>query len=328
MANRWLFGGGAEAVRIVNGALQIGANFDASYVDHSVKANSTDRVAVDFRNASGGSDSVGVGEKMFFHAVLSLSAGGASYTAENAIVFRDNSGFPWLSLRFTSATALTLFYNSGTGAAPAWTSLGLASYAVGYGLHTFDIWLTPGSPNVAGFAVEGSLIGEASFTQGALGNIAWAELRAANSGYRDYSEIMASVGISTIGGRLRGSKAIGAGTHSDFEGTFEDIDDAGVNDADAITSVSAGDRSTFVFSDVPALADNEALGDVFVWTRARNSGGAPSNVKPVRRSAAGVDVIGADLSGIAGAFQTFLTRYSGIDEAEFNASEFGVESAA
>lgn len=330
MANRWLFAGGAEAVRSLAGVVTTGTQYDAIYADHSIKANSSNRHAVDFFDASANSDSVTAGERLYFRFDMTLTAGGATFTSENAIVFRDNNDYPWLAFRFTAATAITLYYNSGTGPSPVWTSLGLASTSVGFTRMTFVAWLDldAGGNHLAGYAVDSSFVGEAEFTQASLSSIHYVELRSANSGYRDYAEIMASVGINLVNSHLNHDPPTGAGASSGFtSGTFADIDDAGINDADYIESLTAGQRSTFTHAGVPALLPGQALGDVFLWQRAANASGAPSNIKPVRRDSGGTDNVGSNFSGIAGAFQTFLTRYSAPSEAEYNASQFGVESA-
>lgn len=331
MANRWLFAGGAEAVRSLAGTVTTGSNYNSTYADHSIKANSTDRHAIDFIDSSGASDSVVAGEKLYFHTDMTLTAGGATFTSENAIVFRDSSDYPWLAFRFTAATSLTLYYNSGTGPSPTWTSLGLATTLVEFTRLAIDIWLEigAGGNHTAGYAVDASEIGEASFTQASLTAIDYIEIRSANSGYRDYAEIMATAGISLVGANLFYGKPTAAGSNSGFtSGTYADIDDAGINDADYIESLTAGQRATYTYSNVPALSPGQGLGDVFLWTRARNAAGAPANAKPVRRDSGGTDNVGSNFSGISGAYKSFPTRYTGLTEAEYNASEFGAESAA
>lgn len=327
MADRWLFaGGGLETLRLAAGAMTSGASFNGTYADHSAAASSTNRYMADFVNASGASDAAATGEKLFVRfTIYPVSVN----TAANLFEIVNGSDQPWLALRFigSSNTLYQLCYNSGTGGSPVWTGLSGLTATLSAGQEVV-IWITLGAPHVVGMAVAGSLIGETTFTQASLTSLDAMHLRGPNTNAQNFSELAATVGISLVGSHVFYGKPNGAGSNSGMTGAYTDIDDAGINDADAISSGTAGQRSTFAYSNVPALGANEGLGDVFLYTRARNSGGAPSNVKPVRRTSGGVDNVGSNLAGIAGAYQSLLTRFPGLSEAEFNASEFGVESAA
>ncbi len=335
MADRWLFsGGGLDSLRAVAGApaaVTTGGTFDSSYADHAVNVTTTATAAADFTDSTGAGDTVITGEKLFAH--FTGKGGVTNVTAAAALLeVQDASNYPWLAIRGTgTANTYGLYYNSGTGPSPTWTLLGSTFTINGNGgsVETIDLWVTLGSPHSVGIAKAGSLLFETTFTQASFTSANKLYLRSPTSSF-NFSEISATVGINTVGSHVFYGKPTGAGASSAWSGTtgtFADIDDAGINDTDALTSGTAAQRSTFAYSNVPTLGANEALGDVFLWTRARNSGGAPSNVKPVRRTSGGTDNVGSNLSGISGAYANYLTRYSALSESEFNGSEFGVESA-
>lgn len=332
MADRWLFAGGFEAIQVEAGtpsANTTSTTFNSTYADHSISAHSTNRAFFAFVDSSGAADSAVTGETLHVHFAMTRISGSTIPTAGNAVELFDNSGFSWLSLRNTGTTdTYGLFYNSGTGASPTWTQIGSNTQSItNAAVVDIDIWITLGSPHSASWAVNASLKDTGTFTQGSLTSLSKVRLRGSAAIGMGYSELMATTGISLVGAHLYSSKPTGAGSNSGWTGAYTDIDDVAIGDTDAITSGTAAQRSTFAYANVPTLASNEALGEVFLWTRARNSGGAPSNVAPVRRTSGGTDNVGSSFSGISGAYSSLLTRYSGLSETEFNGSEFGVESA-
>lgn len=333
MADRWLFaGGGIESLRTVSGTPTTASGHNGSYADHAVQCSSSKIVAADFVDSSVASDAAVTGEKLYFRFSTQITG---TASVGNFVELVDGSDLPWLAVRNVggSGTSCTwqLYYNSNTGASPTWTAVTADTIIVNSGSpRECCIWITLGSPHIAGISFEGSFVGEGSFTQASLTSLDAAKLRGPQTSDQRFSEVAAAVGINLVGSHVFYGKATGAGASSAWSGTtgtFADIDDAGINDADSLSSATAAQRHTFAYSNPPALGANEALGDVFLWTRARNSGGAPSNIKPVRRDSGGTDNVGSSFSGITGAYQSFLTRYSGLSETEFNASEFGVESA-
>lgn len=334
MANRWLFvGGGIETLRTVSGTLTISTATNTGRrttygADHHVLFNNSNIAAADFVDAAGAADSAVTGETMSFGCWYDF--GGASFsTVGSYMQIHDSSGSPWLAFRCTGATNTgAWYYNSGTGGSPVWTKIGTADYTWANGDNGFfECAITLGSPHTFSWTVNAVQIGApTTFTQASLTNLASVRFLSPHSTSNFATEIMAAVGYSCVGGAVVYSKPTGAGNSSAWSGLFSAIDDAGIDDADSISSSTAGQRSTFAYSNSPALSAGMALGDIFLYTRARNSGGAPLNVKPVIRTG-GADTVGSSFSGIAGGYQTFLTRYSALSETDFNAAEFGVESA-
>jgi hypothetical protein len=329
MASRWLFAGGDLGMMRQSGAPIINtstATRNSTYADHSLRTNATtDIIYADFIDSAGASDSVTSGEAAWLHWT-GYYTGTAS--AATIVALLNGSDQPWLALRTTTGSGtLGLYYNSGTGASPTWTLIGSTFAVANTTRAEFDIKLTISSPHEAELYKDGSLVASGTFTQASLTAIEAALFTSPNASAYYYSEIMASVGINTVGGHVYYGKPSGAGATSGWTGASTTIDDVGIDDTDLISSGSAGQKSTFAYADVPALASGYALGDLFMWTRGKNDGAAPANIKPVRRTSGGVDNVGSSFTGIGAGFVDFLTRYSGITETEYNGSQFGVESA-
>lgn len=332
MANRWLFAGAdLGCIRVLAGTPTTNTSAgtrNGTYSDSSIFARSDIRFATDFVDSAGASDAATTGERLemrFYAQIDDHTTNGNFWEALNG------SDQPWLAIRSPSSGVYGLYYNSNTGASPTWTLIG-STTSLANGNYYFNVWITLGSPHDAGWAVNDAQIDTGTFTQASLTSLDAMHFRGltATTNYY-YSEMMAAIGINLIGGHVFYGAATGAGSNSAWggtTGTYADIDDVGINDADSLSSGSAGQRSTFAYSNLPSLAATEEIGDLFMWTRAKNDGSAPTNVKPVRRDSGGTDNVGSSFSGISTAYQSFLTRYSGIDSTEYNASEFGVESAA
>lgn len=343
MANRWLFaGGGMDTIRAVVGSPQAETSIttrDGTYADHSVRpagsAGST--VAYDFIDSSSASDAAVTGETL--HVRFTGAQLGTISTAANAFELWDNSDQPWLAIRGTgTANKYGLYYNSGTGGTPVWTRLGVTDAEITTGLNfVITISITLGSPHTVKWTFYNytsellyPIEEDMTFTQASLTAIGAVANICAAFGVLFYaSEVAASVGIPLEGSHVHYLKPSAAGASSAWTGSYTDINDGDTDDGDYLTSTSAGQRSTFTYSNLQVLSGSEAVGDVFLATRVRNDGGSsPQNVKPVRRDSGGTDNVGSSFSGISTGFVTFVTRYAALSEAEINATEFGVESAA
>jgi hypothetical protein len=237
---------------------------------------------------------------------------------------------PWLALRSTTTNAVVgLYWNSGTGASPVWTLIDeLITLSSGTARKEMNLKLRIGSPHSVELYIDNVLAAEGTFTQGSFTQ-AHACYFHSPSNLQYISQILATAGIVTIGSYVHYGRPNGAGASSAWSGTSADIDDTGssvINDTDMISSGTSGQRSTFTYTDVPTLLPGYALGDVFLYTRARHNAVAPVNCKPVRRDSGGTDNVGANFVGMGAGFGEFLLRYSGLTASEYNASQFGVES--
>lgn len=328
MANRWLYAGGdLGTVRIIAGAPVLNTNAgnrNATYCDCSIGMRSGMAFATDFKDAAGVADPAVLGETLWFRTAHVAFAWGSS---TNPIELVNSADQPWLALRALGGSSAGLFYNSGTGASPVWTQIGSNfTFTLSSTLHYVDFKVTLGSPHVVELHLDNALVASGSFTQASLSSLYAAVFRSTVTEY-NFSEMMAAVGICTINGHVFTGKPNGAGASSGMSGASTTIDDVGVDDTDFVSSGTVGQRSTFAYSNLPSLGAGMMLGDLFMYTRAKNDGVSPLNLKPVRRTAAGVDGVGSAFAGMGAGFTEKHTRYTGITATEYDGSQFGMESA-
>jgi hypothetical protein len=329
----WLFAGSdASCFRTVAGApgTSTSNGLDAGWSNVSMTTGSGGRAAADFTDASTAAKAVGIGETLWFHAYREFQNG--HNAVFNPIEICDSAGQPWLAIRYKSGgSVFGLFYNSGTGGAPVWSQLGVDFSHPPGSNYVIDIAVTLGAPHSVSLYLNlgaGSALNQsATFVANGFTNALMAIL-AGQNGTTWWGGVLVSEGIPTIEAHCSVRYPTGAGNTNTFTvGTFAEIDENGISDADLMSSNTAGQRATFVYGDMPALPAGYAMGDTFLFTRAKNDGGAIGNVKPVHRPAGGPDAVGASFAGMGLTFGPFLKRYN-LTKAQFDGSEFGFESAA
>ena len=325
MANRWLYAGGDIGMMRNSGTPTsdtTAGRRNATYADHAVSGTTTAGVYADFIDSAGASDAAVTGEVLYARATL---YGTGTASVNNFLQIVDGSDQPWIALRNTANGVAGLYYNSNTGASPTWTQIGSSGSASGLAVWVFKVTL--GSPHVIELYKDGALFASGNATMASFTSADALRFQGVGATASQCSEFAATVGISLIGSNVYYGKPSAAGSNSGWTGAYTTIDDVGIDDTDLISSGTAAQKSTFAYADLPTLAAGYTIGDLFMWTRAKNDGAAPANVKPVRRDSGSTDNVGSSFSGMGVGFAEFLTRYSGISPAEYNASEFGVESA-
>lgn len=333
-----LFAGGKLDSLVIAGTTvdsTTAGTFDGAYTDASISTREypSNYISNTFRDSSGAATTVTTGQTLWFHCDVELTH---TTTANTAILFVDGSLNPWFQLRATTSTGVFgLYGNTGTGGSPVWTLLG-STFTLTLNVRiTIDISLTLGSPHSATLYVNGSAVSGATgtFTQASLTALAQfycSGTRTGNDSY--YSQILATEGIPTTGAKVAYTKATGAGTTSGWTGAASDINETINSDVTTLTAASAGLKSTFAWGDV-SVPVGSVIKDVFIWSRAKNDGAAPTNIATVVRSA-GTDYAGSNMAGIGVAFAPALDRRptdpaTGVawTQTGWNAAEVGVLSA-
>jgi hypothetical protein len=312
---------------------------DATYCDSalSLVGNASGIGYVSFRTnaAIPALRTVVAGETVWAH--VSAYYANVHTTNKNILWLADASGQPWLAIRLNGSGAPGLYYNSGTGAVPAWTQIGSSFTIAQAVLLNIDLVCTIG----AGGTHEGVVyvanveVARGNFTQASLTGLQrfYFGPNQTNTGISYYSQILVTEGRSTVNANVKYTTATGAGTTNTMTGSATDINEAVGSDATVLQSGTAGQKATFAWGDVTVLA-TQVIGDVWLWYRAKNDGVAPQNIKSVTRSG-GVDTASANLSGIGTGFSAIPYRVAldgtvgatVLTQAGFNACEFGVESA-
>lgn len=312
-----------------------GGRFDAAYADCAlyfpITANS---FSTKLYTASAGlltETTIVTGQTFFTHFDFfgALFGGGSSSTGIANLV--DSDGFTWFRIVGSNGPNHIIQYNSGTGASPVWTTIGGLEAALSTNtLMTFDIECTLGSPHDVKVYINGSLWKSATFTQALFTNIA--SVRYAGSGNdANYSQMMSTEGISTVGGKVRTARATGAGTTNEWTNTHTAVNEVVGTDATVQSSGTAGQKATHAMTDVTLPAGFE-IRSVFNWMRAKNDGSAPQNIKSVLRQG-GVDYATGNLNGMGLGYALVGARYdlapdgTAWDATKWNAIEAGYESA-
>lgn len=305
-----------------------GGTFNPDYCDRSLWIDANSAYSCTARFFDGDAAVMGETFECLFHVYLTRWNGS---NFEN-FAWRDRAGNSWLRLWSASGgSEVHLQYNAGSASTPSWVSLGDPFVIAEDKRHAINLKLTLGSPHQVQFFIDQALIVNAEFTQGALDEIGMLYLRqftvSGSSSQTAYSECACSVGINLLGAHVFLKGATANGTTSQWVGDVTDIDDPTVSDTDYISATDPDLVSTFAFPDLPVLDENQRMGDVFTFVRARNNGTTPNGVLPVRRDTSGTNNVGTALN-ISVGFETKITQYSGLSPSEFDGSEFGVKSAA
>lgn len=276
----------------------------------------------DFTDGDGVSDAATTGEDLWLHWYFRPD--GASTDVTNYFWQLVNaSDQPWFAIRQTASGLIAFYYNSNTGASPTWTLLnGDVSWIGGV---TVDVKITLGSPHAYEIYIDSALTYSGTFTQSGFTSADAVRTSGINSRRANTREFLATVGVPTVTARVAMTLPSGAGTTNTFDsGTATSIND--YSDATYLASATAAQRATFAYANLPTLSGAHIVGETRVLTRGLNAAGAPQSLQIIRRDSGGTETDSATKS-LTGGFSDVMTSYSGaVDEAEFNASEFGVES--
>lgn len=333
-------GGEADSVQVVSGTpLEVAGVGAATYTRCAIRCRVGDVIRCNFYDVGAGvSTTVDAGQTLFVHYQRNMT--GAFTTSSHLMtVIRDSAGFPWVAIQNSggSGNVLTLMGNTGSGGSPTWTAIGSGtSTFVNSGVYVDDILvqIDAGGTHTVEWAINQTRVTVGTFTNVDFTEAASFDLTGFPFAADIYfSQMMATEGLSTIGGHVYTSALSGAGNQNAWgTGTYTDINEVVLNDSSVMSTTGTGDVATFACTDITTPV-NYTLPCVFVWTRGKNSGATPLNIETVFRIS-GTDYASADLPATGVAFGNQPVRYdqapSGVDwsDAIFNAAERGVKSAA
>lgn len=322
-----------ETIGTVTENTQSGS-FDSAYADCSIMSGTTTGIwTLTFRDNDGVAIDLADGETGYFHFDY-FHGSGVAVSNNNLVTLYDSAGFPWFAFRQPSNGVYGLYYNSGSGASPVWSLVGI-TVTLTIGLrYPVDIKLTLNSAgsHIAEWSANSSLQSGGTFVQASLTSLRSMRGHGANAN-EHFSQLLVTEGISTIGGKVRYSRPTGAGSNAGWSGTFADVNEAVNSDVTLNASTAAGQKTTYAMGDV-AVPAGFKIGAVEHALRGKNDGAAPANIKSVVRSG-GVDYASANLGGISTPFGPLRRRLitdpataAGWTQAGWNAAEAGYESAA
>ncbi|MDB5452433.1 MAG: hypothetical protein JWO33_1011 [Caulobacteraceae bacterium] len=257
-----------------------GGTFDSTYSRQSLAVATGHYFDCPFEDDSYAADSVGSGDTLFFHGTW--NPGGTGNTAAVLLEVRDGS-FPWVSFRkTTNAGEVGVYGNTNTGASPTWTLLG-SLFSHSGGRQDIDIKVTLGSPHSVEFSIGNSLVASGTFTQASFTSAIKVRCYAFQNISAFWSQLWATQGISTVGGKVFTRAASGAGTTNTGSGAHTDINETTVNDATNLIFSSAGQLATFAMADA-TLPTGYVVEHLMVETRWKHDGSSPTQLKTKIRS--------------------------------------------
>jgi hypothetical protein len=180
-----------------------------------------------------------------------------------------------------------------------------------------------------------ALVATGAFTQAAFTNIRSMRGFAPTGGSSEWWEIAMTEGFSTITARISYSLSNAAGSNAGWTGTFGNVGETVNDDTTTNSAAAAGLKTTYNVGDI-TVPGTFTIRSVWQWMRAKTDGSSPANIKAVCRRG-GVDYVGAaNVPGLsATTFGPVPARYDADPstgatwtQANFNAAEFGFQSAA
>lgn len=301
---------------------------NATYVDSSVLFGSNASAIGDFSDDTGAAASAVAGD-VFWMRMDAYGSGGSGVS--DYCILLNGSDQQLFRVRQTSNTAIQLMYNSGTLAVPVWTNVGSTIAKTSGSRNTLVIELTidaGGNHTVSAYLNNVLALSPTAFTMTLLTTINAIMIGGIASGQNMFaSQVFCAVNRNLVGSFVPSLAATAAGANTAWTGTYTDVNEAVGSDATMVSSATAGQKETNAMADVVVPSGNSIQGAIRHTFRAKNSGIAPNNIKPVIREA-GVDTSGANISGITNTFKPFVVPYVKT-AAEINAAgfELGWESA-
>jgi len=296
------------------------AYIDPAYSDAGVNFGSAGSIAVNFYDPAAAPAlvrySVGVGHTLYWHATIGMNFD--SGFVGSCITFYDSADYPWLRMLWGGQ----LQYNHGSGGGPVWANIGVNTYGQpgsNRRVAPWDIIVTidAGGAHSVAMGISGNpIIARVGFNQPLMTNLAYAILESIDGPGRPppkvetvLSEILVTEDLSTVNAHVFTRRATGAGAHSQWTGTYADVNEVITDDSTANTATAAGLLQSYPMSNI-ALPDGYEILGAFHWLRGKNSGTAPANLQSLIRGGDGVDHQTGNLSGIDVLFGHFGARYN------------------
>ena len=202
------------------------------------------------------------------HTVIEWFSGStANFRIRQTYPSGSSAGRSW-TLQYLNASAV-------------WTDVGSA-LPIGSGRADYDLFVNI-TTGVAKLYVRGSVSAATAtgLSLGHMSGITKARLHS-DTGGRYFSQIVADT-TPTIGYRLASVHPNGAGSDSAWTGTYLNIDETSLDDADFVNSATANQVSTYTLSSVTLTG--YSVQDVTVSFRSKCGGSGPQNIEAVLRSA-------------------------------------------
>ncbi len=281
MTGEVMFAGGeADSIVVVSGTVTEvnGGGYDATYSRCSLQVPNTGTVMrATCYDSNSDPASISAPDTAFIHNRRTIAGSGIG--TGDVTVACDTAGHGWVKIASTSGT-LRVYGNTGTGASPSWTELGNTGGFIANNAYTDDLRIQIGLDGVhtVEFSIDQNQMVLATFTNTDFTEIRSVTYSATTSFVLYFSQLLITKNQSTIGAHVYTSVLDGNGFYTDWTGAYTDINETPLNDSNSIQTAVSDQVWTGTTGDV-SLPAGYIIPTVFVWSRSKYSGSAPTNIQ-------------------------------------------------
>lgn len=267
------------------------------------------------------------GPRIFARARIATDSG--AWSGSSQIMLIRGAGATGEVCRMTVVAFTTVQFQRWNGS--GWSTMG-ANLAVGANAQNTIAWdIKIGVDGWIKVHLNGQLYAEFIGNTSGISQPGWIYFTGFDGGDEAFISEVVVADHDIREARVKALPPTGAGFHSQWAGTFADINTLGKGDTTSISTATAADKSTFVHGGLNA--DGLLVEGVKVTTRAKRGESGPQNIDRVLR------IGGVDYAANVGVLDTMPLDFredflvnpaTGLawTRAEVNALEFGVEAKA
>jgi hypothetical protein len=265
-------GGETEAFTIISGTVAestSGGTYDSTY----------SRCSIAITGSTGVLNSLALGSLATAWTHFEYNTAFISNAARTHIQWLNSSGTAVFRLQYSAGGGvLQAQYWNGS----AWTNIG-STFSITTSRASIDVKIVCGGSGSMEVYLAGSLVTSGSASMTSVTNIDKVQLLDNISGSTSYYSQVIVATSSTVGWKFFTKPPTGNGANTAWTGTFADVDETVVSDADFITTAVANDVETYTGA---ALSlGSGTVKAVVVSMRAKNDGVSPVNIQgALRRS--------------------------------------------
>jgi hypothetical protein len=283
-------------------------NFDSSWSDTAFHSNGNATFRGRFRDASGAPYTVPYGHYVMarvFYAGINNQSGLGMGLADSS----DRPVAGWIH----NNDIMELVHNTGTASAPVWDVLSSVALINPSGINPVDLRITidPSGNHAAELYFQNALMLSGTFSDSQLTANGLASIQIGDSSYQlsDMSQCYVRMDGTSIGAHVKTCRATGAGTHSNWTGSYSDVNEAQLNDTTVNTSTTAGQVQSYPMSAI-TVPDGYSISSAWHSLRAKNNGNAPENIRSGMVIGGTDHVDATNMTGTMGlGFSAQLARY-------------------
>lgn len=236
----------------------------------------------------------------WLHCYYRVSISSAASNAAPILILFNDVGTQVFRIYFPNANNVTSaqaqYWNGAT-----WVNIGAAISLVASTTYTFDLEVVCGASGSFRFFINSSILAASgSATMTAVTNIARARFHtttsSGSSGNQSYVSQVILANESTLGHQYYTKPPTADGANTTWSGTFADVDETPLSQADFIESLNANEVETFTGAAI-TIPPNVVVKAVVVSGQMKNVAGGPQNAQGALRKG-GVNYFSANIPGV------------------------------